>query len=309
MARRAELKVRLKAYTLRTQGLTVDEIVGTLREEFGVQAVPDRSNVARWLKKWRESPPEELEEDEAFAWSTMSELPWEHSRGVLDAWHFHQESRRDEKVGPFTRRLAKWTWRVLNAMGLADEANSAAPRIPGTTRKRRDPGRRLTWPTDQDVAGVVQEYSWRETASVILGEEFQTRDLDMWLTFRPWHGRDWLDHYNATRDRLGLFEYVQWHVTDDEWLRQVAPTAVEGLRWDLFSRIGLDVGEEVGAGDFRKATDGLLRSQLVEYIAWDHLRAGLDVPPPKKVDLQWSLDYLSEVMASLSARGSKGGSE
>ena len=299
--KRAERKVKLKAWSLKTTTkLTVDGIVTELVNEFGQDAVPDRSNVARWLQRFKEKmPPEELSEDEPFVWSTMSEVPWENSRGILDARYAHLQ--RGDRVGPFTRRLAKWTWRVLNAIGLADEANSVAPRIPGTSRLRRDPDRRVTWPNAIDVAGIAQEYALRETASLILGEEFQTQDLDLWLTFRPWHGKNWLDRYQATRDRLGLFSYVQWHVTDEEWLKRVAPAEVEGILADLLSRIGLDVAAEDGADDFLKATDGLLRSQFIEYVAWAHTSADGQVQTARPIESQWYLDYLDGVMSSLSA--------
>ena len=125
MPKKSDRRVVLKIYQLRQQSLTLNQIVEQLENQFDESMVPDTSTVSRQIKRFEVVPPKELAEDIPFSWGTMTEVPWEYSRVVLDMWALYEASDRFYKsqgmemvYGPFTQRLAKWSWRVLRAFGM-----------------------------------------------------------------------------------------------------------------------------------------------------------------------------------------------
>ena len=76
-----------------------------------------------------------------FSWSQMDSVPWEHSRAVLDIWAYY-ETYGNQAYGPFTRRLAKWSWRVMQAFEMT----------PGHEDRQAD-----LEPTPMDVLVVAPE--------------------------------------------------------------------------------------------------------------------------------------------------------
>ena len=78
MPKKTDRGVVLRIYQLRQRGLTLNQIVEQLGNEFDESMVPDTSTVSRQAKRFETVPPEELAEDMPFSWSTMAMVPWEH---------------------------------------------------------------------------------------------------------------------------------------------------------------------------------------------------------------------------------------
>lgn len=191
MPKTTEGKVLLRMYQLHQQGLKLQEIEDRLAEDFEESLVPDVSTISRRVRQYAILPPEELQENIAFSWSRMSAIPWEQSRLVLAMWADYETRRLNLLNGPFTGRLAKWTWRVLQAFGItwakyidagyliesSGEEGYLSTKLPD-----KNPGQE---PLEDDIIGdvwqVTLEYTWREIASVVLNETFNTRDLDFGL--------------------------------------------------------------------------------------------------------------------------------
>ena len=169
MPKKTKRKILVRAYMLRD--LTLNQIVDRLADEFPDEVLPDRSTIARNRKKFESSLPDELAEDTPFKWSEMKVVPWEHTRVILDIAAYY--ARAGSPYGPYTNRLAKWCWRVMNAF-------NAKPSI-------EEPWRRSIV-TEVDVLFVAYEYCWREIATAVLKEPFETYELDTFLSFAPWAG-------------------------------------------------------------------------------------------------------------------------
>ena len=313
MPKRLPEEIILRIYLLRRQGLTLDGIDEQLSQEF--EEPPSRSSVARIVRQQQELPPTQLAEDVPFSWSSMTEAPWEASRPVLDAWTLYEAQSESEHFGPFTRRLAKWTWRVLQALeGTANRGDARHFAVAGEF----DAGWRLSdrdddlpvllsfdeepkkpvpsTPTAGDVIDVAREYAWREIASVVIEPRFDTTDLDMFLAFTPWRDRSWLKLYQRARDRSEI-EMIHWHLFDLEWLDRVDPKFAQSHRErlpDMFQSPDIEAAQLATQLRLRKV-DGLLRSQLSAYPAV----SGTDSD-------EWFFDYLSEV-DDLVAGEQKGG--
>jgi len=245
---------------LRQQGLILDEIMGQLADEFTEEDIPDRSTISRHLKKFADDvPPEELREDAPFQWSTMSEVPWEWSRTILEAWWSYEMegsnslARKMKGSGslPFTRRLAKWTWRVAQAFGPPDYSDETFwkrrewhPSTAAVDYRNWNAARARGDPTISDVFMVAQEYSYREIAAAIGLEAFDARSIDVWLAFQPWLSPSRYQAYESivleyrkphspSRNPLygsdGDLMYVNWHRDDVEFLSKVSPMEASSI--------------------------------------------------------------------------------
>lgn len=296
MVAKADRRVLVRAQLLRGQKLTVDQIVAKLNQQFGAEAVPDRSTIARWLKRFESAPPEELSQDVPFAWGSMSGVPWEGSRSILELWDYHvTESSDAEHFGPFTFRVAKWCWRILLALDLGERREDFG----GFSDEDKTFG-----PTRQDIIALAREYSWRETASALFEEPFDTSLLDLMLAMMSWRDSDSLGRYQKARDRLGSNVYMSWHYYDVEFLDRVDPAAAQtvGRRSsNLFEKLMRLEYESPVAADlpaglaYRRAIDGLLPMQHNHYVKWwDGWKAKGGKPP-------WYIEHISDAWSTLSA--------
>lgn len=265
-------RIWLHTYQFWKAGFTQREIEDRLFRLFDEKDIPDQSTISRHIKKFRDLPPEPLREDVPFVWSSMTEVPWDASRAILDAVQFHREARYEEELGrPFTRRLAKWVWRVLYAFGPHDAINEASQGVSGLSRSVHPwlslefpRGSRRT-PDGGDIMSIAQEYAWREVAHIVLGESFDTRVLDLKLACRSWQSLEHLLSYQNERNRQGLLHSGSSPPDDLEWLTNVAPGAAKAT-----SQIELAYREAGYNPDLKvdpslaAMKDGLLPSQLRE---------------------------------------------
>lgn len=113
MPKKTDCGIVIQTYQLRQVGLSLTKIMDKLHDEFGDQT-PNESTVSRWCSKFKSDPPDGFEEHVPFRWGTMTEVPWAQRRGILDAWAWYV-TVEDDHFGIFTRRTAKWVWRVLQA--------------------------------------------------------------------------------------------------------------------------------------------------------------------------------------------------
>ena len=220
MPKKTSREIVLRIYQLRQTGLSVGVIVDKLAEEF-VDSVPSEATVSRHCRAFTKFPPEELAEDVPFSWGTMTDVPWNESPRILRMWARYLGTPSPEQFGQFTRRLAKWVWRVSTAVGfdmekVTDSSTGFEEVLPVD----------LVYayaPTFKDVIQIASEYSWREIAHVVLEEPFVTQDLDLMLAFLPWQSNDSLLRYQMARDDEGARERVLWHRWDLRWLWRVVP--------------------------------------------------------------------------------------
>lgn len=306
MPKQSDPRVIIRAHLLRQQSLTLDQIMDDLDKTFEKDRVPDRSTIARHLRRSASSSVNELTEDEPLVWSIMTEVPWEDSRMVLDAWAHFQTSRFETSYGMFSRRLAKWVWRVAQALfpGNTETATLFSPSQPvtGTFDDVDEPQERpKVWtPTADDVLMIAVEYSWRELASVVLDEPFDTVDLDLLLALTPWKGRSYLERYHQYRDELGQFEWLEWHFRDIDWIDKINPGLAAKLRKYLGE--GDKGGEERPYAERRylREGDGLLYSQHIDYGNF----VGSDPGDRYAVGEEpWHISYIAELLRNIKAQG------
>ena len=287
---------------MRQVGLTLDRILDKLAETFDPDELPDKSTISRYLKRLDGAPPEELAEDAPFRWGGMTDVPWEHSRFVLDAWAYFQNGQLDDAFGPFSFRLAKWIYRLSYAVGLVatDESGSRfliPEPVEGPVNNPTPPSDHAdghVWtPTVDDVIQIASEYSWREIDSIVRQKSPDTTDLDALMAYTPWRNRIHLDRYHQHRDRLGIFSRVRWHFRDYQWLELVSPKV---------GRRGL-ASQEKGAGDTTEAqlkylrqADGLLYSQHIDYSGY----VGRDqAERPPVGEAPWHIQYFVDIQVEL----------
>ncbi|MCH7620714.1 MAG: hypothetical protein IH870_02335 [Chloroflexi bacterium] len=284
-----------------------------LQEDFDDKLIPDISTISRIIKRM---PLDELKEDVPFSWGAMEEIPWEDSRLVLGMWADYQSQQMDRLYGPFTRRLAKWCWRVLKAFGVSYSGYRVGLDVFSNDSDENRPVDKpsvsaFIEPFGDDVIDdiwfVSLEFSWREIASTVMDEPFDTRDLDLWLAFAPWKGREWMDRYltvkyDETFDESSQRVPIHWHLLDMEWLDRVVPIVAENRRAfspDSIKREPLPLRSDIDHmfyEHWQKLIDGLLGSQINLYRK--HLGQDPDIarlfndgmPRP------WYFDYLDEVI-------------
>lgn len=317
MPKKTDGKVLIRIFQLRQLGLTLAQMQDHLYKEFDDGLVPDESTISRILKRL---PPEAVREDVPFTWSTMTEVPWEQSRAVLDIWSYYEslialskEPSQSLPFGPFTRRLAKWSWRILQTLDIADSRREGQAFVPLRDVGEDDwypfpfdgpPYRAIETPTGYDVICVALEYAWREVATTVLGEAFDTKDLDMWLAFTPWKGMVWLQRYQCIKYPQGVDqaislesqdEPIRWHIPDLEWLDKVAPEVARTQRLRFPGLVQKRPPESAADPILRKiwnvAVSPLLFSQIAQYRGARLGDAGKGVSEP------WYFAYLDEVGA------------
>jgi len=294
MAKRADDAVIMRAYILRRLGLTLREIMEHLSEEFDEESIiPDQSTIHRRLKKIEESPPETLAEDVPFHWATMTTVPWEYSRLILDI-QAQYETTAEGIFGPFTVRLAKWCYRVTLAMD--NEYRLKQTYIEDD----------IELPTYSDAMMVAMEYSWREMASVILNDYFKTEDLDLWMIHTPWRSREFFERYHKVKypdGWLGPNESppVVWHVGDTLWLKDVDP---EAARTMIASGLAAESSRSLRENSdidsllvnaWKRSTDGLLNSQLDMYRRKRLKKTPKAGDSEEKLSEPWYFEWLDDV--------------
>ena len=285
-------------------GLSVDDIIERLANEFDEVVVPDRSTVFRQLKRLRaQTNASEVGEDVPFSWSKMAEVPWEASGILLDVSAFYEALEMEENYGPFTRRLAKWVWRVIQGLNRGYDArlgvlfrNAYIWDIVERRMKRTFHG----WsdPDEDDILTIASEYSWRELGAEVFSEPFDTRDLDLWFAFAPWRSRERIEQYNEIRNKSHGGRWVRWRYYDPAWLKRIMPDLVD--EWgatrddsadDILKR--LDEGPRRLFKMWIQVRDGLLPSQLFDY---DHnLEQGRPADHWGGENIPWHLTYLKEM--------------
>ena len=309
MPKKTNRKVVLRIFHLQQQDLKLQEIEDRLAGEFEESLVPDLSTISRHVRRHKEEVPEELKQDVPFTWATMSEVPWEHSRVVLNIWAYYMSLKMDQSYGPFTRRLAKWSWRVVRAV--REQKRGAVTQEEGAQQDISSDlplDAVIKEPTEGDVMFVALEYTWREIASVVLGEPFDTRDLDMWLAFTPWSGHEFIDNYHNVKYPSEFTESkqgvpIRWHLLDLEWLDKVVPIVAMNRRSqfpDSVEQKPLPLNSPYDKQLYRAwsvLTDGLLGSQVQHYLAFLKQNTGQKTQLEESTPRPWYFDYLDEVKA------------
>lgn len=309
MPRKANPNVILRSYILRRQGSTLDEILDRLSEEFEEDQIPDRSTISRHLKQHQSIPPNELAEDAPFKWSQMNIAPWEGSQTVLGAYAHYVTNGLAGYFGPFTNRLAKWIWRISQALSINSNASSYGSFAYSTyfdfevsrfgTELNADQLNNLfelqSIPTKMDIISIALEYSWRETHSILFSSEFDTFDLDFWLAFAPWQGPTQLLIYNLNRDATEGVGMLKWHYTDVEWLDDVDPETAASHRKHI-PHLLIPPGNvpsearEDAQKRLRAQMDGLLPSQGRIAVLWFEAAEKNSELWGKSLD-QWYLEF------------------
>jgi hypothetical protein len=172
------LVARIVVY--RAEGLPLDEVYRRIEDEFEDHA-PDRSTVARYLKKWDELDAALKQWAVPWRWPDMPPgVPIEASRFLLDCQLVHTRTLSRIKGFPqwpltaFSPQKAAWAWRV----------HQADPEL--------DP---------EDVLWLASDFVWHELASLVLQEALAPKidGLVDRLRHLPW--RD-AEHYRRYYDAL-----------------------------------------------------------------------------------------------------------
>ena len=163
MPKKTPDEVVLETYV--RQDLSLSALTAHLEEKFG-ESAPDRSTVARHLKKFKEQPPEELAEDRPFVWAEAHEKLWAGDRSILDAIGIYNLHDLHTLIGPFTHRTAKWVYRV----SLAIEPWSGP-----------DNGDKTC-----DVLDLAQDYAASEIYAMLQKKPLDTTRQDLFLACKPW---------------------------------------------------------------------------------------------------------------------------
>ncbi len=249
--------------------------------------------VERWVHGFKMIPSEDASEDIPFAWSKMTGIPWQDSRTVLTVWAYYNSQGYDTTIGPFTRRQAKWCWRVVNAFG------ESTQEVPTTLRT-------IESHDIEEVFRFGNEYVWREFASVLLDEPFDTSDLDMVLAFTPWKSLEHLEIYRETKyrpdkDDDNQPEPVRWHYLNLDWLEKVAPSAAK--TWKVNSpdtpiRQKSEVYDDL-VRYWNVAIDGLLPIQFQQWRKARFPDDGNSSPAGDATSEPWYFDVLDESLRNL----------
>ena len=310
MPKLADRKVLIRRYELRRQGNTIDSIMDKLHSEFSLTKIPDRATIARNLKKFEADRPEELKEDLPFDWTRMGDVAG--ARKMLDAYAFYETNGRSECYGPFTQRLAKWIWRVLNVTGCQDEKLFTPVCDPEdhweaviTEGGELDGCEFLHhgMPSENDIIGIALEYNWREIEALMYESSTETEDLSRWLAYKPWTGPANALRYVQWKTNAGR-SWIRWHFNDLAWLNRIDPalSAHQGLH---------HVGDSVACPNdkdicpwmsaWSQATDVLISSQtwIADWWTKADSKRGTSQRLPKDA---WYIDYYSR-LCSLQEQG------
>ena len=260
----------MAAYGLFTQGHGPQ---GTLEKlELSFKEPVSLRTVKAWRADYKERQAElETRLDAPFEWSRLTDfdVPAEGSRAVLDAYRFYLSKGWDESE-PFTFRLARWVWRVSQALQPWDGP---------------DPAMR-SW----DIVVFAREYATRQLATVVLRQRHDTADLDLFLACAPWTSLEALKGYHAVQDRLGSSARLRNVQDDYELLRRLKPDSgwIERLKPLMRRPKPEDLAQWYQ--QLLRDREGILPSQFAGYQEWLHLRQQGQEPPEL-----WHVTYLHEV--------------
>lgn len=269
MPKKTDRNVILRSYVLRRQGKTLDEILDVLSEQFKEDQIPDRSTISRHMKIYESELPNELAEDAPFKWSDMKEAPWEGSRAVLGGYAHYIANGYPITFGQFTKRHAKWIWRVSQALGPQGDMTQfdsfeAILNVDLQEVWLEDANALYhiqSLPTRTDILETAMEYAWREIHSILFTVELDTNDLDFWLAFSPWRSPLQLSKYHKSRDEFGGFRRVLWHTGNREWLKDVDPGLATFLKVNFPNSFPESEPTDEEYKTYVSALDGLLPSQ------------------------------------------------
>lgn len=306
MPKLADRTVLIRSYQLRRQGNTIDSILDRLHSEFSLARIPDRATIARNLKKFEADRPEELKEDLPFDWTKMGDVAG--AREMLNVHAFYETNGHSECYGPFTQRLAKWTWRVLNAVECQDEdlftpfwdperhwqaMITQGGELDGC--EFLDHGR----PSENDIIGIAMEYNWREMEAVMYETPTQNEDLNMWLAFKPWTGPASAGRYAQWKTDTGR-SWIRWHFDDVDWLDRIDPALSAHNRLHMPDLVDAHNDENIPPlkAASLQAADVLIRSQTWIarwWMEWE-LKSGTSQRHPKEA---WYIGYYSRLCGLL----------
>ncbi len=296
MPKFADRLVLIRSYQLRRQGLTLDRIVDKLSLEFSLERIPDRATIARNLKRFEERPPEELEEDTAFDWTGVTDVNG--YRKMLDVYAYYECMFNKDYSGPMTKRLAKWVWRVLNALSCHDGELFTSFQVAelhwrdyvgasGTLSAYKLGGSIPGEPTENDILYIAKEYAWREIDSTLYGTPKNNKDIDAWLAFKPWESPSRALRYVKWRSANEM-PSVTWHWLDADWLDKVDLLASTNHRTYMDEHFpGRNESHE--SVIWKEVMDVLLRSQIYAstLLDWDFTRDGI----PQYPKIAWFVHY------------------
>lgn len=278
MPKKTDRSVLLRAYLLRQQGNTLDDVMEGLWSFFDDAAVPDRSTISRNLKKFSQISPQEYRQDQPFSWGDMDEIPWHASKSVLAmySWYLEGEDLLSG-IAPVTQRLLKWMWRVSEALPEGENYGEKlfqssiarflklkyfSERIP---LAETDANFYKIIPTDMDVFIWAREYSLRELAATFFKEPIDTMDIDLCLAMGPWRNPDRFLRYHSVLENRP-FDYVDWHIGDVDFMALVAPDG------------GKSYGQFVSSSEARARSDRDAASKSPDSLFW-HIRANDGLTP------------------------------
>ena len=306
MPKFADRKVLIRSYQLRLQGNTLDSILDRLHSEFSLERVPDRATIARNLKKFEVDRPEELKEDLPFDWTSMLDIAG--AREMLKVHAFYEAGGLSECVGPFTQRLAKWTWLVLNATDCQhDDLFSLICSSENHWREMISERGELDGcpflvhgrPSETDIMSIALEYSWREMESAMYETSTEIEDLNMWLAFKPWAGPSYAHRYAEWMTDTGR-KWITWHFDDVDWLDRIDPALSAHYRLNMPDLVADPKDEDMSplTSAWLQATDVLIRSQTwiaSWWMDWES-NCGTRQQPPADA---WYIDYYSRLCTLL----------
>jgi len=205
MARpKADPEQRIRAYHLWREGHGPAAIIRTLYDEWGDEAVKERT-VATWVKEFKALKPETVNLDAPFEWHRLEEygLPWEAGQFTLKMWRYVQKDMSIHTEGkiirmpPPTVRQVKWCWRV----------HLATP----------------TTESESEIWHLAVAYADRELAHEVLAEQLVMDDLDAWLAYGGWDSADRYDEYTSDVEKGYIPQYQRYpghsiqRLVDDAW--------------------------------------------------------------------------------------------
>jgi hypothetical protein len=164
----------LEAYRLHVKGWGPKAILTRLEFEFKDPA--SLRTVNNWVKKFKRLPEDDVMLDSPFEWHRLNDadIPWDASDYLLKMWRLHSmgafQVSKIETKSPTTFREARWWWRV----------HLAVPSL-----------------GFYDVWAFAEHFTLRELAHLLQAEKLDFRDLEAYLSYRPWEGEKQHKTYRA----------------------------------------------------------------------------------------------------------------
>jgi hypothetical protein len=200
-------------------------------------------------------------------------MPWEASHLVLAVESYWHDRRLEENRGALTFRVAKWTWRVANALGAVNQIDEDRLFSSSSAPEEDELEASPNVPNEVDILDFAQEYALREMVFEVLEQPFVTKDLDLLLASTPWESLNRLTAYRSRRNALRI-KHVEWHDPYRDW-EDLGPDEIRKKLAGLRDRFRSE--DRLASEGFRAAieqldtqTDGLLASQISRFTEYSN---------------------------------------